>query len=74
MTNEEDISNDLGVNIKKKSDETFELSQYHLVEKIINDVRLEVSKSFKARETPNGKPVLNKDEFSLGRYCVWNTG
>ena len=38
-----------------KSDGTFELSQLHLVEKIINHVGLAVSTSLKARETPAGK-------------------
>ena len=66
------ISNYLGVNIKKNSDETFELSQSHLVYKIINYVGLEVSTSLKSRDTPTGKPLLHKDEYSIGSKCVWN--
>ena len=72
LTYEGDISKYLGVSTKKHSDRTFELSQSHLVEKIINCVILEVSTSLKARETPTGKPSLYKDKSSLGRKFVWN--
>ena len=72
LTDEGDISNYLGVNIKKYSDGTFKLLQSHLVEKIINHVGLTVSTSFKERETSAGKPVLHKDEYSQGRKCVYN--
>ena len=54
LTDEGDISNYIGVNTKKNSDGTFELSQSHLVEKIINHVRLEVSGSLKLGETTTG--------------------
>ena len=47
LTDKGDISNYLGVNIKKNSDDTLKLSQSHLVEKIINHVGLEVSASLK---------------------------
>ena len=40
LIDKRDISNYLGVNIKKISYGTFKLSQSHLVEKIINHVRL----------------------------------
>ena len=42
------------------------------MEKIINHVGLKVSASLKARETPAGKPLLHKDEYSLGSKCVWD--
>ena len=72
LTNKGDISNYLGVNIKKNSDRTFELLQSNLVEKIINHVRLTVPVSLNSRETPEVKPLLYSDEYSLGRKCMWN--
>ena len=72
LTDEGDISNYLGVYIKKNSDGTFKLSQSHLVEKIINHIGLEVFVSLKKRETPTGKPLMHKDKFSLGIKYVWD--
>ena len=72
LTDEGDISNYLGFNIKKNSDGKFELSQSHLVEKTINHVGLTVSKSLKSRDTPAGKQLLHKYKSSLGRKYVWN--
>ena len=72
MTYEEDISNYLGFNIKKKSDGTFKLSQSNLVEKGINHVGLTVYASLKAIETHDGKPLIHKEEYSQGRNCVYN--
>ena len=71
LTDEGDISNYLGVNIKKNSYEIFKVLQSHLVEKFINHVVLEVFVSVKAKEALLGKPLLYKDESSLGRKCVW---
>ena len=72
LADEGDISNYLGVNIKKNSDGTFEFSQLHLVKKIINHVGLTVFASIKARESPARKPSLHKYLSSLGSKCVWN--
>ena len=66
------ISNYLGVNIKKNSDGTLELLQSHMVDKIINHVGLTDSESLKSRETPAGKPLLNKYKSSPGKTFVWN--
>ena len=60
MEDEGDISNYLGVNIKINPDGTLEISQSHMVEKIINRVGITVSESLKARETLVGKPLLHK--------------
>ena len=57
LIDERDISNYLGDNIKKNSEETFELSKLHLVEKIINNVGLKVYKMLRARETPAVKII-----------------
>ena len=72
LTNEGDISNCLGVNINRNSDGTFELSQLHRLEKIINHVRIEVSAIIKERERPSGKPLMHKDKYSLGIRYVCN--
>ena len=60
------------MNIKKNSDETFGLSEPHLVEKITNNIRLTVSTSLKSIDTPDGKSLLHKEKSSLGRKCVFN--
>ena len=54
-----DISKNIGVNIKKKSDGAFKLLQSNLVEKIINYVGLLVSESFETIETP-----------AVNHYCI----
>ena len=72
LTDKGDISNYLGVNKKKNSDETIELLQSHLAEKIINHFGLTVSASLKSIETPAVKPLLRKDESSLGIKCACN--
>ena len=71
-TDEGDVSNYLVVNIKKNSYGTFKLSQSHLAEKIIIHVVLTLSASIKPRDIPSGKPLMNKEESSLLRKCVWN--
>ena len=38
----------------------------------MNYVRLEVSESLKARDTPAGKPLMHKEESSLVRKCGFN--
>ena len=72
LTDEGDISNYLGFNIKKNLDGIFGLSQSHLVEKIINRVGLTVSASLKSIEVPAVKSLLHKETYSLGSKCVWN--
>ena len=63
---EGDISNYLGVNITKKSYGTLKLLQLHLVEKIIDHVRLTVSVGLKEIDMPDRKLLLHKNEYSLG--------
>ena len=72
MTDEGNISNYLGVNIKKKSDGTFKLLQSHLVEKIINHVGITMSASINSRETLAVKQLPYKEESSLERKWVCN--
>ena len=73
LTDEVDISNYLGVNIKKNLDGAFELLQSQLVEKIINHVGFTVLASIKARETPSGKSLLHKEKSSLGMNSICNS-
>ena len=40
------------------------------MEKIVKNVGFEVSVSFKARPMTTGKPLLHKDESSLGRKFI----
>ena len=72
LTDEVDISNYLGFNIKKKSDGTFKLLKWYLVEKIINRVGLTASASLKARDTSSVKPLLNMTHSvqQIERYLV----
>ena len=57
LTDEGDISNYLGFNIKKNSFGTFELSELHLVEKIMKHVGLTVSSSLKAKRDSQWKKI-----------------
>ena len=41
------------------------------MEKIINHIIIVGSVSFIVRKTPSGKPLLNKDESSIGRKYVF---
>ena len=72
LTDEGNISNYPGVNIKKISDGIFELSLSHFLEENINHFRITVFTSLKSKETPVVKPFLHKDESSLGKKCVCN--
>ena len=68
---EGDISNYLGVNIKKTFYGKFELSQSHLVEKIINHLGLKVSEILESIDTTSGKPLLHKDKYSQESKYIW---
>ena len=72
FTDEGGILNYIGVNIKKKSDGTFKLLQYYLVEKIFNHVGITVSMSLKAIETPDRKLLLHKEKSIIVSKCVCN--
>ena len=74
LIDEGDISNYLGVKIKKNQ---MGHSNYHnrtWWKKIINDVQFEVSASILKREMPNGKLLLHKDKYSIGRKFMWDYG
>ena len=68
LPEEGDISNYLGVNMKKNLDETFKLSKSHMMEKIISHVGLEkCPRVLKARETHAGKSLRHEYEYILGK-------
>ena len=66
------LSRGTTVNTQKNSDGTFELSQLHLAEKIINRVGITLSMILKSSETPSGKLLLYKEKYILGRECMYN--
>ena len=72
LTDEGYISNYLGVNITKLQMGYSNYRNRTWWRKIIKHVRLTVSVSLKARDTPDGKKFLHKDIYSLGRKCVYN--
>ena len=61
----------LGVEVKELGDDTFELSQHHLIERIIEFFGLH-GNDVKLRDTPVGKPLLNKDLDGVPRIEDWN--
>ena len=67
LTDQGDISNYLGFNIKKKFRWDIKIITIAPSGKNINHVGIEVSENIKAREKPAGKPLLHKDKSSLGR-------
>ena len=67
FTDEEDVQNYIGVNIKKNLYGAFELSQSHMVNKLFNHVGLAVSAILKSIDKPTGKPLLNKYGSSIGK-------
>ena len=59
----------LEVKVRDLGNDTFELAQPHLVDRIIEFVEL---RDAKPRETPVGKPLLNKDLNGTPRNYEWN--
>ena len=71
FTDEGNVDKYLGVEVKELGDDTFELSQPHLIERIIEFVGLH-GNDVKLRDTPVGKPLLNKDLDGVPRIEDWN--
>ena len=72
LTDEGDISNHLRVSIKNNPDGEFQLSQSHLVDKIIIHIGLTTSVSIKLKEPPVQKMFLHKDISGLTRKWICN--
>ena len=60
FANKGNLDKYLGVEVKELGGDTFELLQPHLLERIIEFVGLH-GNDVKLRDTPVGKPLLNKD-------------
>ena len=74
LTDEGDINKFLGIEIKQITKNKFELSQPYLTERIVNLLGLENNEfgiDCKAKVTPVGKPLLNKDLAGKPRKLSW---
>jgi hypothetical protein len=74
LTDEVDINNFLGIEIKEITRNKFELSQPFLIEQIVNLLELGQNKfdvQTKTRISPVGKPLLNKDLEGKPRKKDW---
>ena len=60
LTDEGSIDQYLGMMIKDIDGDSFEISQPFLIRRIINFLSLDEHKT-KSRDTPVGKPLLNRD-------------
>ena len=70
LTDEGIIDKYLGVMIKDIDSNTFEMSQPFLARRIIEFLSLDENKT-KGRDTPVGKPLLNKDLDGTPRKHPW---
>ena len=71
MTKEGKIDNYLGVELKDNPDGSFEASQPHLIQRII-DFAIDDSTKTNSRPTPASLPLLHKDENGSNRRNKWN--
>ena len=74
LTEEGTIDKFLGINIIKRDDGTFELSQPFLIERIVNFIKTEYESELNGKPsiTPVGKPLLHKDTDGTPRKYNWN--
>jgi len=70
LTDEGSIDKYLGVLIKDIDENCFEMSQPFLVQRIIQFLSLDPHKT-RGRDTPVGKPLLNKDLDGIQRKHTW---
>ena len=70
LTDEGSIDKYLGVMIKDIDENRFEMSQPFLIKRILDFLSLDENKT-KARDTPVGKPLLNKDLNRVPRKHEW---
>ena len=68
--NDGDISRFLGVDIIRNKDQTFELRQPFLIERILT--LLGIDDKVNPRKTPVSKPLLHKDKDAPDRVRKWN--
>ena len=72
LTDEGTLTKYLGVDVKYKSDGSFELKQPFLIQRIIDLLGLEGDYQHNTKPTPATKPLLNKDENGDERKNVWS--
>ncbi len=70
FTDDGDIEKYLGVDVKRHKDGTFELSQTHLIQRILDTIGID--DQVHPKPTPAIKPVLHKDCDGLPRKTHWN--
>ena len=71
LTSEGDIKNYLGVEIVKNKDGSFEFKQPHLIQRVLDYVKIEKG-SNKGKPTPVTLPLLHKDANDKPRRYAWN--
>ena len=71
LTDEGSIDKYLGVDITKLSDGSYELKQPYLIKRIIDELKLSITKTQK-RPMPVATPLLHKDLAGLERVKLWN--
>ena len=71
FTDDRDVDKYLGVDVRQVGDTTFELAQPHLIERTVKFVGLDPETS-KSRDTPVGRPLLNKDLDGVPQIETWS--
>ena len=72
LTDEGTLTKYLGVDVKHKSDGSFELKQPFLIQRIIDLLGLEVESLHNTKPIPATKPLLHKDENGEERKNAWS--
>ena len=70
FTDDGDLERYLGVDVKRKKDGSIELTQPHLIQRIMS--LLNVTEEVNSKPTPVMKPLLGKDLDGLKRKAEWN--
>ena len=75
LTDEGDIDKFLGIEIQHYDDGSFELSQPHLIQRIVSEIGLgddsKWGQAAKSRSTPADKAILSKDSNGIKRKYTW---
>ena len=71
VSDEGDLTDYLGVNIKKREDGSIKLSQPHLIDQVIEDANFQLDTKFKSTPAASTK-ILNKDEGGMPHNAQWH--
>jgi hypothetical protein len=71
ISNKGDLTDYLGVNTKTREDETFKLSQPHLIDQISKDANFQANTKSKAALAASTK-ILNKDVSGTPHHATWH--